>query len=168
MLLYRRVNCYDPETRLTNLMKIGGWKMNFPFKWSLFRGHLHFWRVKMVCLFYGSCCGNHEFGIIKCAAIVPQTNSMLLQSAHKFRETKKTRSHEKTLKTPIQKNRYVTLKRLIGFPQIFARLPSFYVHVIQCAESKRSTSSASQVFLGDFRGFSRCSMSFGCHVGLED
>ena len=100
----------------------------------------------MVCLFYyGSCCGNHELGIIKCAAVVPQTNTFCSKahtnSEKQKRQTCQTtpRSDENTQKIKqkrIQKERNVS-STIVFLKYLSFCIPSFYLHIIQCAASKR-------------------------------
>lgn len=86
----------------------------------------------MVCLFYGSCCGNHELGIIKCAAVVPQTNTFCSKTHTNSEKQKKTNMSNNSkiwwehAKNKTKKNTKGK-KRLFNncLPQIFVLLYTF-------------------------------------------
>ena len=118
--------------------------MKFPFQWSLFGGHIHFWRVNdgllvlRVLLRQSWAWHNQTRG--RSASDKQQVAPKRTQiPRNKKKQTCQTtsRSDEKT-----QKKQYKTKKGLFKncVPQNMCPVLytySFYLHIFQCAESKR-------------------------------
>ena len=118
--------------------------MTFPFKWSLFRGHIHFWRVNDGLLVLRVLLRQSWAWHNQMRGRSASDKHILLQNAHKFRETKKNMSNNFKIWWEDAKKNTNTKKKETSLQQLFSSnicpfwyTYSFYLHIIPLCRVKK-------------------------------